>query len=68
METLIVLAIVAVAAVYVGRIFYKGVSAKNGCGGAAPLKGFMPNSNSMPTSLLAMPITGPETLNTPANC
>lgn len=35
METLIVLAIVAVAAVYVGRIFYKGVSAKNGCGGCS---------------------------------
>ena len=31
METLIVILIVAVAAVYVGRIFYKGFKQKDGC-------------------------------------
>lgn len=31
METLIVLLIVALAAVYVGRIFYKGFKQKDGC-------------------------------------
>jgi hypothetical protein len=31
METLIVIVIVAVAAVYVGRIFYKGFKQKDGC-------------------------------------
>lgn len=31
METLIVIVIVAVAAVYVGRIFYKGIKQKDGC-------------------------------------
>jgi len=32
METLIVILIVAAAAVYVGRIFYKGFKQKDGCG------------------------------------
>jgi len=31
METLIVILIVAAAAVYVGRIFYKGFKQKDGC-------------------------------------
>jgi hypothetical protein len=31
METLIVIVIVAVAAAYVGRIFYKGFKQKDGC-------------------------------------
>jgi hypothetical protein len=32
METLIVFLIVAVAAAYVGRIFYRGFKQKNSCG------------------------------------
>ncbi|MFO7713543.1 FeoB-associated Cys-rich membrane protein [Desulfosarcina sp.] len=31
METLVVFLIVAVAGIYVGRIFYKGFKQKNGC-------------------------------------
>lgn len=33
MEMLIVILIIAIAAVYVGRIFYKGLRQKDGCGG-----------------------------------